>query len=123
MLRRWQSAPVLGFGTKRPLALPNPAVDCIQGGICGAAGRRQRPASALGGPARRAPAQPQLATDQPDSAARQPALHCAVYLGDPRPRVLPWLGWAQAERMPGRVGKHGPPLAAGLELRLASAQI
>ena len=63
MLRRWQSRPVLGFGTKRPrqpctpgrairragarasgargVALPNLAV-LDQGGACGAAARRQR---------------------------------------------------------------------------------
>ena len=37
MLRRWQSTPVLGFGTKRPLGLPNMAVGVSQGG---AAARR-----------------------------------------------------------------------------------
>src|SRR5262245_50343099 len=41
MRQPWQPVPVLGFGTKRPPALPNLSVVVYQGGACGEDGGDQ----------------------------------------------------------------------------------
>ena len=65
-----------------------------QGGACGAAGRRQRPAAASRRPGRRVGPLPELASDQPSSLGHPPMLRGAVFV---------------APRLSGATSISGPP--------------